>query len=444
MAMAEEFQIADTFSLDLQWPANPGKGGNLLLDGSIARFQMMVGDKSITAYQTEKGDKNTYLTIPLYYLVEWLALNWWSFLYEPRKLEGEAAEQDFRSRHWLGIARNGFPLPDVTFSPAGDKIEIVARSAFLRFVQLNFIESVAASAETDNVRSEFSALVEQVLARLSEKGVTNSAAHVAWRRVKETSAEEEVYCRLIGSLGSSPYLSHPEIDNVMEEIGGKISNSMLIDLCDATNVGNFNRAAKLADVISQALAEAKPARLDDLLKASKPADTSPRAYEWGYHATDAARSALGIAHDDPAGSAAFFERLQFDPSFGIEVSSEAANISLISGAVEREDGVTQVSLTGANRGHRKFAAARASFLAWTGAKESSRLVTTARTRDQQASRAFAAELLAPAKYLSKRLGDRSSGVSPFTLDKLSEEMGIASAVVHYQARNHGYYIAEAA
>src|SRR5258708_26485191 len=140
----------------------------------------MVEGKSITAYQNEKGDKHSYLHVPTYYLVEWLAQNWWSFLYEPRKNDREDIEQDYRARHWLGTARNGFALPDVTFSPAGDKIEIVARSAFLRFAQLNFIESVTASVETDKVRSESSALIEQVLARLSEKGVTNSVAHDAW------------------------------------------------------------------------------------------------------------------------------------------------------------------------------------------------------------------------------------------------------------------------
>ena len=443
MAMAEKLPIADTFSLDLQWPANPGKGGNLLLDESVARFQMMVGDKSITAYQTEKGDKNSYLHIPVYYLVEWLALNWWSFLYEPRKLDDENAESDFRSRHWLGTARNGFALPDVTFSPAGDKIEIVARSAFLRFAQLNFIESVTASAATNNVRAEFSTFIERVLAQLREKGIKTSVAHDAWDRVKETSVEEEAYCRLIGSLGLSPYISHPEIDDAIAKIADKISNSMLTDLCDATNIGNFNRAAELTEGISQALAQAKPVRLHDLLKAPKPFDAAPRAYEWGYRATDAARSALGIAHDDPKGSTAFFERLQFDPSIGIEVGTEGANISLVSGAVTREDDAMLLSLAGANRAHRKFAAARASFLAWSNSTTASRLVTTARTRDQQASRAFAAELLAPAKYLKKRLGKRTD-VSPFTLDKLSEEMGIAPTVVHYQAKNHGYYIAEAA
>lgn len=443
MAMAEELPIADAFSLDLQWPANPGKGGDLLLDESIARIQMMVADKSVTAYQTEKGDKNSHLTIPTYYLVEWLALNWWSFLYEPRKADQEDAEQDFRLRHWLGTARNGFALPDATFSPAGEKIEIVARSAYLRFAQLNFIEAVSASVAVDKVRAELSSFIEQVLVRLTEKGVANSDAHEAWKRVTETTEEEEAYCRLVGSMGLSPYVSHPDIDEVLEKIGGKISDSMLRDLCEATNIGSFYRAAELTEGIWQALAQSDPVHLRELLKVQRPVDATTKAYEWGYRATDAARSALGIAHDDPLGSKEFFERLQFDPNFGIEVGRDAANISLISGAVSREDDAMLVSLAGTNPAHRKFAGARAAFLAWSPSKKDSRLVTSGRTRDQQASRAFAAELLAPAKYLKKRLGNRGE-VSPFTLDKISEEMGIAPTVVHYQAKNHGYYIAEAA
>ena len=444
MAMAEELPIADSFSVDLQWPANPGRGGNPLLDESVARLQMMVGDKSVTAYETEKGVKNPYLHIPLYFLIEWLAFNWWSFLYEPRKLDKEDAEHDFRARHWIGMARNGFALPDVTFSPAGEKIEIVARSCFLRFAQLSFTEAAAASVPTDTVRSELSKLIDRVLARLRENGVETSPAHEAWQRVTETTEEEEAYCRLLGSMGLSPYVSHPELDEALDRIAGRISKTMLTDLCEATSIGNFGRAAELTDGISQALSQAKPIQLHDLLKAQRPFDTTRRAYEWGYRATDAARSALGIAHDDPSGAKAFFERLKFDPNTGIQVGLEAVNISpIVSAAVAREDDAMQLSLAGTNSAHRKFAAARGSFLAWSQTSKCSRLVTTARTRDQQASRAFAAELLAPAKYLKKRLGDRTE-VSAFTLDKISEEMGIASTVVHYQAKNNGYYIAEAA
>ena len=401
--------------------------------------------KSITAYQTEKGDKHSYLHVPTYYLVEWLAQNWWSFLYEPRKNDREDFEQDFRSRHWLGTPRNGFALPDVTFSPVGDKIEIVDRSAFLRFARLNFIEALAATATTESVRSELSKFIEQVLAHLTERGVKDSAAHQHWHRVCKTTKEQEVYCRMVGSLGLSPYVSHPEIDQVFEKVTGKITKSMLTDLCDATNVGNFERAADVANGISAALASAGTVQVKKLLEVQRPTDKTPRAYEWGYQATDVARSALGIPHEDPHGSAAFFERLQLDPSAGMEEGKgpEPAAPFLISGAVEREDGNMRMALVGSNRAHRRFAAARAAFLAWSHGKNPSRLVTSARTRDQQASRAFAAELLAPATFLKKRLGERSE-VSPFTLDRISEEMGISPTIVHYQAKNHGYYVAEAA
>lgn len=443
MAMAEELPINKEFFLDLQWPANPGKGGNLLLDGSIARFQMLVTDKPITAYQSDSGEKSSYLTIPAYYLVEWLALNWWAFLFEPRKLDREDAEQEFRSRHWLGTVRNGFALPDAIFSPAGDKMEIVSRPAYLRFAQLNFYEAVTASISTELVRSELSSFVERILGHLTEMGISKSGAHAAWSRVKATAIQEEPYCRLLGSMGLSPYVDHPEIDSTMTSIAEKISESMLADLCEATNIGTFNRAASLADGISQALEKARRVQIDKLLKAPKPGDATSRAYEWGYNATDVARNAFGIAHDDPSGATSFFDQLKIDPTAGTEAGTEAGSFSVISGAVARDHGEAQLSLAGTNAGHRKFAAARASFLTWTENEKSSRLVTTARTRDQQASRAFAAELLVPRKYLRKRLGERGE-VSPFTLDKVSDEMGVASTVVHYQAKNHGYFIAEAA
>jgi hypothetical protein len=52
-------------------------------------------------------------------------------------------------------------------------------------------------------------------------------------------------------------------------------------------------------------------------------------------------------------------------------------------------------------------------------------------------------LLAPAKYLKKKLGDRKE-VSSFTLDEISEDMRLSPSLVRYQAENNGYHIAEAA
>ena len=438
--MAEELPLEDSFSIDLQWPEKPGKGGNLLLDESLARFQILVGGKSITAYQTENGDTNSYLHVPAYYFVEWLSLNWWSFLYEPRKTDRED-DYDFRSRHWIGMARNGFALPDVLFSPVGNNIDIAARPATLRFARLGFTESITTRIATENVRSEFSKFINQVLTRLKEKGIKDSEAHDAWAQVTMTSKEEEDYCRLIGSMGLSPYVEHPDVDRTIEEIQEKISQTMLLDLCEATSSGNVKAVAAVTHQASQSLARAKPVKVTELLKAEKPPDNSAHAYEWGYSSAATARQALGIAADDPSGATAFFDKLKLD--VGIETTSEVANSTVISGAEERENEDMRLSIVGSNIPNRKFAAARAAFLAWSRAEKSSRLVTTARTRDQQASRAFAAELLVPEKYLHKKLGAKTE-VSRSELDKLSEAMGVSPPVVHYQARNHGYYIAEAA
>jgi hypothetical protein len=439
--MAQELPM-EPFAVDLQWPTDPGRGGNPLLDDSLARFQIAVGGKSVTAYQTDQGAKHSYLHVPTYYLAEWLAQNWWAFLYEPRKNDREEFEQEYRTRHWLGTARNGFALPDVTFSPAGGKIEIVARSTYLRFAQLNFFEAISSTVTTDCVRTEFAKFIDQVLLHLTQQGVTNTSAHRLWERITKTTAEEEFYCRMIGSLGLSPYISHPEIDAAFDKLAGKISESMFADLCEAANMKNIDRATNVTADISTALSRTKPINAYDLLRVAKPGDDSPRAYEWGYRATDVARSAFGISHDDPVGSAKFFDRLNFEGNVDDD-NSEGTTNPLISGAVERKDSEMRMALMGTNQAHKKFAAARAAFLTWSKSGNSSRLVTAARTRDQQASRAFAAELLAPAKFLRKKLGERGE-VSPFALDDLAEEMGIAPSVVYYQAKNNGYYIADAA
>jgi hypothetical protein len=403
MAMAQELPTTGDFSLDLQWPAKPEKGGNLLLDASIGRLQMLVAGTSITSYQDDSGTKADHITVPLYHLVNWLAHNWWAFLYEPRKFEREEAEKDFRTRHWLGTAREGFALPDVTFSPAGGNMEVISRPTYLRFAQLNFLQSVTAIVPTESVRTHLHALVDEVLGKLLKQGIEKSEAHRAWARVIATAKEEEAYCRLVGSLGLSPYVDHPDIDKGLEVVGSRISESMLVDLCEAANIGSFQRAADATSILSTEIEKSQPLRVEQLLKTGKPADGSRPAYEWGYSAGDVARRAFGIANDDPIGSATFFEKIGFnkEPEAVAKIAQETMSSTPIMGAVKRDDGEMKLSLAYGDGPSKKFAAARASFLAWSPSASDSRLVTTARTRDQRASRAFAAEILAPANYLKK-------------------------------------------
>jgi hypothetical protein len=441
MAMAEELPLEpDEFVVDVEWPAAPEAGGNAALDASIARFEMKAGTTSLTSFQTDDGTKGTHLTIPTYYLVEWLAQNWWAFLYEPRKLDSSEAEAEFRSRHWLGVARSGFALPDAMFVPSGPTIEVVARSSYLRFAQLGFIETGTSVVRTEDVRRQLSQFIDTILGRMSEKGAANSEAHEAWSRVVETSPEEESYCRLIGAMGLSPYTEHPEIDQALDRIADSITTPVLEDLCEATTLTSFKRAAEFTGRISDVLAKTPSIDVEPFVKIAKPKDNMRQAYDWGYQAAAHARRAFGISEDDPNGRIEFFRKLGIDPKSTTDIGTAISTVFPIQAAVAREQKQMKLALSSGT--DKEFSTARASFLAWVSG-DSSRLVTTARTRQQRASRAFGAELLAPASYLKKRLG-KERDVSPFTLDKVSTEIGVASTIVRLQAQNNGYQILEAA
>jgi hypothetical protein len=56
--------------------------------------------------------------------------------------------------------------------------------------------------------------------------------------------------------------------------------------------------------------------------------------------------------------------------------------------------------------HRRFSAGRAAYLAWVSETQSRKLATNAVTRDQQASRSFAAEILIPQAYLKSLAGSK--------------------------------------
>jgi hypothetical protein len=440
--MAEELSLKpDDFVVDLQWPAASEAGGNAILDASIARFEMKSGSCCLTSFLMDAGPKSTALTVPAYYLVEWLTQNWWSFLYEPRKGGDSDTEADFRRRHWFGMPRNGIALPDVMFSPTGDTIEITAHSVYLRFAQLSFTEDCASIVRTDEVRTQFQAFISAVLAKMTERGVENSEAHQNWKRILDTSEGEEGYCRLMGSMGLSPYVEHPEIDRALDKISDTIAPSLLVDLCEAATLSSFKMAAEFTGRIADTLEKGTEFDIEPFAKNRSPPDSARKAYDWGYSAAAVARQAMGISQDDPAGRTEFFKKLGFDPAASPDLGSPVSSVFPIHGAMKRRDKGMKIAFSSGT--DREFAAARSSFLAWVTDGNASRLVTTARTRQQRASRAFGAELLAPAGYLKKRLG-KERDVSPFRLDKISNDIGVASTIVRWQAQNNGYRILDAA
>jgi hypothetical protein len=74
------------------------------------------------------------------------------------------------------------------------------------------------------------------------------------------------------------------------------------------------------------------------------------------------------------------------------------------------------------------------FLGWSSGSRASRLITSARTREQQGCRAFAAELLAPSDYIQRRAG--GSAISMFRIEEIAADLEVSPAVVKWQAQNN--------
>jgi hypothetical protein len=98
------------FSIRCSWLPQKGESE---LDQTLSKIFMIVGDRVVTEYKSEHWPQSEHLEIPAYYLVEWIAENWWPLLWEPRKNEDVGDNQDFLDRHCILAAQHGFVLPKV-------------------------------------------------------------------------------------------------------------------------------------------------------------------------------------------------------------------------------------------------------------------------------------------------------------------------------------------
>jgi hypothetical protein len=424
----------------VNWPpVPPVPTGYPLLDDTLGRLKIRVGDTVATRFRTDNNNENDELLVPTYEVALWIAENWWPLLFEPRKWDDWLDDPDYRARHWLGAARHGFALPNLWLCPAGDKIEIMGSAAQLRFARLGFLDDVAETAiPTPIVRTALQEFVERVLVRLGEQGEPATPLHEAWQAIGETAPEAEIYCRLIGALGLSPYEDHPEIDSLVDGLYDRFGSALVEDLCQVANQENLSSLAELTEGIAQTLKTAPTADLGALLTAELPPDQGPNAWQWGLAAARQVRRHLHIGEGDPESGQRFFTALDLD--IGASLSSIGQS-EQIKGGLRRQDAQMRVALLEELRPQRRFTAARAAFLAWVqdapaaGSFFGERLVTAAVTRPQQASRAFAAELLAPAAYVRSRAANRI--LSDPAIQDIAQLLDAPAGAVKYQAQHAG-------
>ncbi len=407
------------------------------LDATFANLRLLVGGENVTTYLDEETRvESDHIEQPMLDVAAWIADNWWSLLWEPEKSEDAKDSDDYRFRHHLTAAEHGFALPNLRFIPTGDDVRLLAQPRQARYASARFARKADCLTPRGNVETALRAFMNEVVGRLAQWG--EHSVSDAWALVTSTTPDAEQFCILMGALGLSPYVDHRRIEAALEEASDKLSSTELLDLCQTATADDFIRSARVATLIHDAMSGNDPVDLRRINALSPPADpVAAPGYLRGYDAARKLRDALGIEDTDIEGATRMLDALQIDWHVKAAVDLKGFS-SPITGAIRRRDDCGSVAFALDAASSRRFAAARAAYMFWTGGANESRLLTNAVTRDQQASRAFAAEMLVPRAYLRSQV--HRSRMSWDQVNAIAERATVSADVVKHQAGNMGMTI----
>jgi hypothetical protein len=213
-----------------------------------------------------------------------------------------------------------------------------------------------------------------------------------------------------------------------------------MDLCLVCTRQTFEPVAAVAEKAIALTKDATVSTLSPLGSFAAPKDNfEVPAYRRGVRAAELLRRRFNIADNDTRGATKVFENLRIDTARRSEALRNDDELS-VTGAVVREDLEMKVALLQGTETKRRFAAARAIFSAWSAeTPNESRLLTSAVTRDQQANRAFAAELTAPRNLI--RAKSRRGRLTENDVYDLAADLQVGIDVVQKQALNNGITVA---
>jgi hypothetical protein len=209
-------------------------------------------------------------------------------------------------------------------------------------------------------------------------------------------------------------------------------------IIQTSTLEHFAPAAQLAVNVHGALHRTPEIDLSQLIHIPRPADvvTVP-AYRTGYEAARKLRSQFQIGPKDVDGARKIFETLQLDLRARNENFEDRPDSPVV-GATARHASSGQVILVPKISAQRRFAAARATYFFWTDAPDEEHLITSAATRDEQASRAFAAELLIPRDYI--RSEGTGGKIKMQKLADIAEREDVSRSLIRWHAENNGLVI----
>jgi hypothetical protein len=432
--------LMETLNLHFDWQRPDGVRG-LELAATWASLRIRVGDECVSrVFDRRSKSVRDEIYVPLYPLAEWIVWNWWALLYET-EVRHRGDRQSFSSRHNLRFAGDGVGMPDMALLPLGEHVEVTWSSWGHRYQHIEFLGHGTRLLFRSELAQTFFDFVESVCLRLERENVTETWLQQGWEMVRKSldDPEEEAFCKAAALLGKDPYALVPDDAEVIIRLSEILPPSIQDDFL---LVSDWQGISDQADLLRQDLDWARHGQVDwgrlKRIRASS-APVLPQALPWqqGYALAAQVRQALGVREE----SSPFTDE---NLAGWLDLSVEDFENSVHEGTyqapgmealvAENETGSPAFVLKRKNRPQNRmftFCRGLCEYLLSPGAP---RLVTGVNTERQKRNRAFAAEFLAPADAIRKRL--TAGEVSQEDIDDLAGDMGVSPFVVEHQIVNH--------
>ena len=417
----------------IEWEDSSGVS-HPALARSWARLSIDVSGQFVTTvFDSRTGGTRTGVYGPAFLVAEWAVRNFWFLLHEGAPTESHPA---WLRRHALSAAREGNSLPDLRVYR--DEARVIVEWHADRETRRNatsFVTTGREELDPSDARVSLTQAVDLILERVSDIHHPDVAALCSdWSAVTSLSGSDARLAKRAARTGLDIFdpddLSEPVEQLLMKSLD-RLPEPMGEDFLDAGITKS--RLAPSLGALTDAVATGATR-----LGAGEPRNRidgqmSGRAAERGYAAAHATRAILGHASDTLPELDDLLKELGFS-GFLVHNDSLQDVDEHVQAAVGMVSGAPRVVAPRKRPTQERFLTTRALYMSMIGATASSpRLVTAASSSLQAASRAFAAELLAPAAFLRRRV---ESGIDDELIENLAEECQVSPMVVKHQIENH--------
>lgn len=421
-----------SFDISFEW-VNVKPSSDEFAARTMARLMILVNGRVVTEVVEDDRSRRTkrdHVLVPMHHVAEWIVTYWHHLFYEV----GDIAKQrdDFDVRHNLAFAGDGFILPFFTIAPVAGAMTLRWVPSRPRFSDVQFVSSGEARFSTEEVETKLRSVVEQVIARLRSENVPSDPLERNWDAINQLNRDEEEFVCASALLGIDPFDIEESASNVIIEFWQRTNPAVRADAVACADT--FDSLPKIVAWLGRGFRSIENWRdqsfsaWNSLLNEIPEPNPSLPPWKRGY---DLARSYHAVEQYHGQNGGAVPVKV---PDIPTTVSY--APSKRFQGLVDAESPACVITSRGERAKRFLHARALGAFCASPRRHPTPSLLSTLATDFQAVTRAFAAELLAPAHLLRGRIGSRGMGSDKSLVRELANEFLVSDAVIMHQVENH--------